>query len=147
MDILLTLAIGAIQLALGVMGVYVSLRPPEKKHHVVWMSAFVIVGLFGIGLTHHLAKSADLAQQQNSLQQGQIATQQREIQRQLQSNLHQQEYTNGQLDAMGLMVGKILKSKNDTEIRQLASQVRKMTEATKFIPAPPTDVQVTVHDQ
>jgi hypothetical protein len=58
----LTVIIGVVQLVLGAMGVYVSLRPPRKEHHWYWIAAFIIVGLLGVGLTGWLAKAGDEAQ-------------------------------------------------------------------------------------
>ena len=63
MTILLTVLIGIVQLALGFMGVYVSLDTPEQKHNRYWIGAFVIIGLAGVALTLWLARVSDDAQQ------------------------------------------------------------------------------------
>jgi hypothetical protein len=63
-DAVLATLLGVVQLLLGIMGVYVSLRPPDKKRHWYWILAFVIVGGSGVWLTYALAQHADLAQQQ-----------------------------------------------------------------------------------
>lgn len=63
-DALLAAAVGVIQLLLGVMGIYLALRPPEKsdtRKHLLWIVAFVIVGGSGVWLTYTLAKHADVA--------------------------------------------------------------------------------------
>ena len=63
-DAVLATLLGIIQLFLGVMGVYVSLRPPDKRWHLYWILAFTVVGCSGIWLTFTLARHADVAQQQ-----------------------------------------------------------------------------------
>jgi vacuolar-type H+-ATPase subunit E/Vma4 len=63
MAIGLTVIIGILQLLLGGLGVYVSLRTPKKEHHWKWMSCFTVVGLFGIVLTGWLASEEGQAQQ------------------------------------------------------------------------------------
>lgn len=64
MGIWLTVVIGITQLALGGMGVYVSLRPPKKEHHWYWIAGFIVVGFAGVALTGWLAKTGDDAQRQ-----------------------------------------------------------------------------------
>lgn len=64
MGIWLTVVIGITQLALGGMGVYVSLRPPKKEHHWYWIAGFIVVGLSGVALTGWLARTGDDAQRQ-----------------------------------------------------------------------------------
>jgi hypothetical protein len=54
-DIVLTVAICVIQIALGIMGVYVSLRPPKPKHYWPWILGFAAVALAGAVLTGCLA--------------------------------------------------------------------------------------------
>jgi len=44
------------------MGVYVCLRMPQKEKHKYWIAAFMIIGLFGVGLTIGLARVGDHAQ-------------------------------------------------------------------------------------
>lgn len=62
-DVLLTIAICIIQLALGIMGVRVSLRPPLPKHHLRWIFVFVAIGLLGVGLTAYMtARSGKAAE-------------------------------------------------------------------------------------
>ncbi|HKW61255.1 MAG TPA: hypothetical protein VJN89_01805 [Candidatus Acidoferrum sp.] len=63
MDTLLTAIIGFTQLVLGGMGVYVSLRPPKPEHHWRWISAFMGIGLVGVGLTGWLAERASSSQE------------------------------------------------------------------------------------
>jgi predicted membrane channel-forming protein YqfA (hemolysin III family) len=63
-DALLAAGTVAIQLLLGVMGIYVALRPPERndtRKHLFWIVAFLIVGGSGVWLTYTLAKHADVA--------------------------------------------------------------------------------------
>jgi len=55
MDFWLTSFIGFTQFVLGVMGVYVALRPPCPKAHKYWITAFIVVGLIGVGATGWLA--------------------------------------------------------------------------------------------
>jgi len=55
MDFWLTSFIGFTQFVLGVMGVYVALRPPCPKAHKYWITAFIVVGLVGVGATGWLA--------------------------------------------------------------------------------------------
>jgi hypothetical protein len=62
MDASLTAIAALTQLILGVMGVYVSLRPPSKPKHRYWMGAFFVVGVLGVVLTGWLAKRSSNAQ-------------------------------------------------------------------------------------
>ena len=48
MDLWLTAALGIVQILITVLGVWVSLRPPEESR--AWIVAFVIVRFFGVGL-------------------------------------------------------------------------------------------------
>ena len=59
-DIALTIVAGLTQVVLGVMGIYLSLRVPHKKHHRLWIIGFVGFGLVGVAFTVWMAKhSAD----------------------------------------------------------------------------------------
>lgn len=58
MDFWLTSFIGFTQFVLGIMGVYVALRPPRPKTHKYWIVAFVVIGLMGLGATGWLARRA-----------------------------------------------------------------------------------------
>jgi len=51
MVILLASATGVIQFVLAVFGAYMSLRRPQATPHVGWFVTFVLLGLFGIGIT------------------------------------------------------------------------------------------------
>jgi hypothetical protein len=63
MDAFLTYLAALSQVILGVMGVYISLRPPkEPRHHWYWMGAFMGVGVLGVGLTGWLAQRSSNAQ-------------------------------------------------------------------------------------
>ncbi len=64
MSIWLTGMVGILQLVLGGMGVWVSLRPPKKETHWYWMAGFTVIGLLGVGLTAWLAKAGDEAQRE-----------------------------------------------------------------------------------
>jgi hypothetical protein len=61
-DLTLTVILGVLQLVLGTMGVYVSIRPPVKEKHRSWIVAFLVIGLLGAALTAWIAHRADLAQ-------------------------------------------------------------------------------------
>ena len=63
MDITLAVVIGITQLLLGAMGVYVSLRPPDKRYHAYWLTGFIAVGLAGVVLTACLTKRGSDAQE------------------------------------------------------------------------------------
>jgi hypothetical protein len=63
-DAFLAMLTGAVQLLLGVMGIYLSLRPPDKRQHWYWFCAFAIVGSVGVWLTYTLAQHADVSQRQ-----------------------------------------------------------------------------------
>lgn len=54
----LTVAVCLIQLGLGLMGVYVALKPPPVEYHRHWIGAFLGVGLLGVALTAWLAQSS-----------------------------------------------------------------------------------------
>ncbi len=62
MDAFLTAIVGFLQLVLGGMGVYVSLRPPKQERHSSWIGGFMGVGLLGVALTGLLAHRASNAQ-------------------------------------------------------------------------------------
>lgn len=63
MDALLTAIAALIQLILGGMGIYVSLRPPKNpQRHRYWIGAFLVVGVLGIVLTGWLAQRSSNAQ-------------------------------------------------------------------------------------
>ena len=66
MDGLLTAIANLTQLALIVMGAYVSFRPP--KNHWRWIDAFIVVGLAGVGVTVWLAHRASNAQEAANVQ-------------------------------------------------------------------------------
>ena len=57
MDLWLTSSLGIVQILITVLGVWVSLRPPEESR--AWIVAFVIVGFFGVGLAVELTSLAD----------------------------------------------------------------------------------------
>jgi hypothetical protein len=61
-DSLLVGALAFLQLVLGVMGIYVALRPPRESRHLRWILAFVAVGVTGVVLTVVLAFRSDSAQ-------------------------------------------------------------------------------------
>lgn len=63
MDVVLTATLAFTQLVLGGMGVWVSLKPPDKKYHLYWIGGFVAIGLTGVLLTAWLAKRSGDAQQ------------------------------------------------------------------------------------
>lgn len=69
---LLTVLICLTQFVLGLMGVYVSLRPPHEQNHKYWIGGFVAVGLLGIGLTGWLAQRAGSEQKDVGQQLDQI---------------------------------------------------------------------------
>ncbi len=58
----LTITVGIVQVALGCMGVYVSLRPPKKNRHWYWFAGFVAIGVVGVGFTVWLERESDNAQ-------------------------------------------------------------------------------------
>jgi hypothetical protein len=58
----LTIIVGVLQVVLGGMGVYVSLRPPKKERHWYWIAGFVVIGLAGVGCTAWLANESEKAQ-------------------------------------------------------------------------------------
>lgn len=58
MDVLLTVALAAINCITAVLGVVVSLNPPEKERHKRWIAVFVMGGVAGVLLTLCLALRA-----------------------------------------------------------------------------------------
>ena len=50
------------------MGVYVSLKSQDRKHHRYWMAAFLIIGIVGLGLLGWHAKIGDETQEKASKQ-------------------------------------------------------------------------------
>jgi hypothetical protein len=50
MDYLLTFLVGSIQLLLGLLGVFVSMRPQPRERHLLLIVGFVVFALAGIGL-------------------------------------------------------------------------------------------------
>jgi hypothetical protein len=84
-DIALTVVICFVQLVLGAMGVYVSLRPPKPEQHRLWIGSFILVGLAGIALTGYLAKrGSDTQEQLTSL----IKSQKQEVAEGFQNTQH-----------------------------------------------------------
>lgn len=72
MDLLLAIILGLLQLLLGGLGVYVSLRPPKRERHWWWIGSFFAIGVLGAGLVGLQAKrsvdaQADLQKQINNL--------------------------------------------------------------------------------
>jgi hypothetical protein len=66
MVIFLALATGVIQFVLAVFGAYMSLRRPQATPHVGWFVTFLVLGLFGIGIT--VAQAIRATNTQNELQ-------------------------------------------------------------------------------
>src|SRR5260370_11028999 len=63
MDACFTAIVGFMELVLGGMGVYVSLKPPKQEHHWYWIGAFMGVGLLGVALNGWLAQRGSSAQE------------------------------------------------------------------------------------
>jgi len=63
MDMVITGALGLIQLALAVLGIRVSLKPAADKWHWPVIGAFVVLGVSGVGLTLWQQTRSTAAQQ------------------------------------------------------------------------------------
>jgi hypothetical protein len=55
-DTLVAIGVGLVQVALGILGAYVSLRPPSKERHGRFVIAFIALGLAGVALIGWQAK-------------------------------------------------------------------------------------------
>jgi hypothetical protein len=71
MDITITVLQALVQLILGGLGVYVSMKPPSAEKHRILIAVFVILGLSGVGLT--IAQQVRNSRTQQDLMQ-QLAT-------------------------------------------------------------------------
>jgi hypothetical protein len=64
-DVLLTGTLACLQLGLGAMGIWLTLKPLKEnergKHHI-WIGAFLLIGFIGVALTLFLAGRANSAQ-------------------------------------------------------------------------------------
>jgi hypothetical protein len=114
-SVLLTAAIALTQFILGAMGVYVSLRPPERKYHKRWIGAFAVVGLLGVAVTIWLAKNSDYDQ--------------KALKGQLDKSLQAQSYMQGKLDTIGTMLISLSVNKSDPQLKQLLIAIINMTKA------------------
>jgi hypothetical protein len=99
-DLILTMLIGVIQLALGVMGAYVSFKPPKPEHHGRWIKAFIGIGLIGVILTCALAKRAGDAQEANTLAQEGLRKEVEGEKEKLEQSLLEQTKTTGELNGI-----------------------------------------------
>ena len=61
-DMSLTVVVGLTQVILGIMGIYLSLRSPKKRHHHYWIGSFIAFGLVGVALTVLMAKHSSDSQ-------------------------------------------------------------------------------------
>jgi hypothetical protein len=91
-DVLLTVAVCIVQLMLGVMGIYVALKPPNKERHAFWIAGFVVVGLLGIVLTGALAWHSSNAQ--------------RDVSNKLSQSVIEQARMSGELTAIKEIMGR-----------------------------------------
>lgn len=55
MDIAIGILAALVQLALVVLGIHVSLKPPSKERHRRWIAAFIIIGVIGVAFSGVLA--------------------------------------------------------------------------------------------
>jgi len=116
LDVLLTIAVAATQLVLGVRGIMVALKPPEdKRQHKWWITGFIVVGLLGIGATVWLSHSANKANEQ--------------IRRELDQTRLSQQHTKGQLDSIALMLGRIGEVEQNPSLAKLAAAISDMAKA------------------
>ncbi len=106
--------IGITQLALGALGVWVSLRPPKREHHWLWIGGFCAIGLLGIVLTVIAGRNADRDQAKAAADLSDVKASQKDTNEQLskanaalKQNAIDEAFMKGQLSGLSLMVGKI----------------------------------------
>ena len=123
MDIWLSVVIGITQLALGAMGVYVSLKPPKSEHHLHWIGVFVAVGLIGIALTAWLARIGSREQAKNTEVQQKIAGDIQTTKEQLLTSRIEQARMSGHLEAIQTILDTFAKA-GFPGMAQLASAIK-----------------------
>jgi len=126
MSVLLTVAIALTQFILGAMGVFVSLKPPEQKHHKYWIGAFVLVGILGIVVTAWLAKSSDDDQKTLNGRLDKSLSVQDGMRSMLDKSLLAQDSMRSQLTTITGMVSGLSENKSDPQLTQLATAIRTM---------------------
>jgi hypothetical protein len=109
-DIWLAVVIGITQLFLGGMGVYVSLRPPNQKHHWWWLGGFVAVGLVGVGLTGYLASIGSREQKRNAGIQEQLGKDIADTKRELAASRLEEARMSGHLQGIQTIMDNFSKS-------------------------------------
>jgi hypothetical protein len=127
MDIWLAVVIGITQLFLGVMGVYVSLRPPKSEHHWYWFGGFVLVGLTGVGLTGWLATVGSREQKRNILAQETLTKKVEATNQALQTSLVEQARMSGHLEGIQTIMNNLSSSgvPGMKEVAQAVAQLAK----------------------
>jgi hypothetical protein len=121
----------------------VSVWPPKARaRKIVYGFAFVLLCVVSMFLTVGQSKEAEKKQTQI---QDKADRQEKELRGKLDQSLLSQEYMRGQLDSIGLMIGKLGEAKNNPDLKQLATAVAKMADNVSW--KPPHIIPVTAPNQ
>jgi hypothetical protein len=134
-DLLVYLLLGVIQVCTAVWGGIVSARSipdgRERNNHIV---AFVFLGLIGLAITVWSGLRSYDSQQASNAAQAALRGEVSNAGRRLEQSLQRQEYMRGQLDSIGLMVGKLGQRTNDPALNTVAEAVKRMADVTNQPP-------------
>lgn len=142
-DLAVYILLGFVQVCTAVWGGIVSARTlPSGRERNMHIAVFSIFGVIGTALIIWSGLRSYDAQKLNSEIQAQLRDDLTEARRKMDQSLQRQEYMRGQLDSIGLMVGKIREKSVDPGLKDLATAVSKLAErAAKPVPAPETQRQ------
>ena len=122
----LDILLGIVTVMMALLGGIVSVWPPKTtRREIVYVSAFVLLGVLSTLLIVRQSNEAEKAQTQI---QEKADRHEKELRGRLDQSLLSQEYTRGQLDSIGLMIGKLGEAKNNPDMKQLATAIAMMAE-------------------
>ena len=122
----LDILLGIVTVMMALLGGIVSVWPPKtRRRETEYVSAFVLLGVVSMVLIVRQSNEAEKAQTQI---QEKADRHEKELRGKLDQSLLSQEYTRGQLDSIGLMIGKLGEAKNNPDMKQLATAIAKMAE-------------------
>lgn len=128
----LDILLGIVTVLMTILGGITSIWPPQKKLGKMYVGGFVILGFFSIWLIVQQSNEAQLAQ--NKMQE-KADREEKELRGKLDQSLLSQEYMRGQLDSIGLMIGKLGDGSTNSSMKALAVAIRKMGENSNWKPA------------
>jgi len=122
----LDILLGIVTVMMALLGGIVSVWPPKtRRRETEYVSAFVLLGVVSMVLIVRQSNEAEKAQTRI---QEKADRQEKELRGKLDQSLLSQEYTRGQLDSIGLMIGKLGEAKNNPDMKQLATAIAMMAE-------------------